>query len=95
MAMYPISVPRKLYSGGKASKKQEAADHNRLAGELQKHINAKVNEREEEEQTYLYYEIANEMGYDPETVRKILYGVDGGHHGLTVTKPKGAFPLSD
>jgi len=88
MVTYPVSVPRKRYAGGKASIQQKVNERNRIAAEFEKHINAKIEKQEEEVRIYLYHEIANETGYDLETVREILFSVDCGHNGFTVIKPK-------
>ena len=88
MVTYPVHVPRKGYSGGKAAIRQKVVMRNRIAAELERHINEKIAEREEETQVYLYYEIARDTGYDVETVKDILFGVDCGHNGFTVSKSK-------
>jgi hypothetical protein len=81
--------PRKTYRGSKQVTQVKTSEHNRIAAELERYINARIEERAEEIQVYLYYEIASATGYPLKLVREMLFGVDGGHNGFTVVKRAG------
>ncbi len=88
MVRYPVRVPRKDYRGSKANIRLKVAERNRLAQRLEEHVNARIAESDEEVQIYLYYEIARDLNLPIDTVRKILFAVDGGDNGFTVVKAK-------
>jgi hypothetical protein len=90
MVTYPVQVPRKSYRGSDQRRLLKVITHNRVAAELERYINGRIQSRAEETQTFLYYEIAAETGCPKDLVRDVLFGVDGGHNGLTVRKPAGA-----
>ncbi len=86
-----------MYRGAKAAIRRRTDEYNRIAAELERHINERIRSQEGETQTYLYYEIATETGYPLERVREILFGVDCGHNGFTVRKKEspGGAPSDD
>lgn len=86
MIAYPIHVPRKGYRGAKPKIRRKVAERNRLAQELEDYLNSQIAVSDESIQQYLYYEIARETRIPIEKVRDILFGVDGGYNGLTVTR---------
>lgn len=89
MVTYPVRVPRKNYRGSKLLIQLKTNERNRIAAELERYINQRIEEQEEGRKVYLYHEIAAATGYPLEIVRDILFGVDSGHHGFTVTKRAG------
>ena len=88
MVTYPVRIPRKHYRGSKSNIRQKVDEQNRIACELEKYINEKIEKQAHEFHSYLYYEIASETGYDLKTVEEILFSVDCGNNGFTVCKPK-------
>lgn len=90
MVHYPVHVPRKTYRGSKPVMQVKTSEYNRIAGELERYINGRIEERAEVTQVYLYHEIASATGYPLKLVREMLFGVDGGHNGFTVSKRAGA-----
>lgn len=88
MVIYPVVVPRKHYAGRKANIQQKVAEQNGIASDIERYINEQIERQEEEIHVYMYYQIAQETGYDVKTVSDILFGVDCGSNGFTVRKPK-------
>jgi hypothetical protein len=86
MVTYPIKVARK-HGGSDARKRAKVVEQNRIAVELEKYINAKVQAQQGPSCIYLYALIAHDTGYDVETVRDLCFSIDCGHNGFTVTKP--------
>lgn len=86
MKVYPISVPRKDYRGGKAAVRAKVAAYNADAERLESHLNGRIRDDPSPIQTYIYGYIALELGMPLDRIRDILFGVDCGHNGLTVAK---------
>lgn len=87
MKTYPIRVPRVSYRGADRRKQAKTAETNRIAAELERHINALIEKQAYPICSYDYYEISSATGYDLETVRRLCFGIDGGHNGFTVIRP--------
>lgn len=87
MVTHPIHVTRSTYRGADPKKRQKAAEQNRIAAELESHINERLLNQTEPIQIYLYYQIAVATGYPEATVRNLCFGIDGGHNGFTAIKP--------
>lgn len=87
MVTYPIYVERKSYRSSKELLQQKANEYNRVARELEEHINRQIREQAEEIKVYYYDEIARGTGYPIGLVREILFSVDGGYNGFTAKKP--------
>jgi hypothetical protein len=86
MVRYPIRIPRESYRGSKRNLQQKNNERNMLIQSIENHVNKKLSEKQDGIHVMLSYNIAFDMGLDPETVRKILVGVDGGSNGFTVIK---------
>jgi hypothetical protein len=86
MVTYPISVKRNGYRGSDPRKRAKANEENRIALELERHINKLVENQQLPIQNYMYHEIARATGHDVDLVRRICFSIDGGHHGFTVIK---------
>jgi hypothetical protein len=84
---HPIHVKRSSYRGTDPKKRQKAAEQNRIAAELESHINALLRNQTDPIQVYLYYEIAAATGHSEDTVRDLCFAIDGGHNGFTAIKP--------
>jgi len=87
MVTYPIHVPRKRYRGTNERLTEKTISYNELASLLEAHINKKIKDGEGEVHQFLYWSLASELNLDEKEVRDILFGVDCGHNGLTVSKP--------
>jgi hypothetical protein len=90
MVEYPIRVPRDGYRGSQPRRKAKQREANQIAEKLEKYLNDKIAADPSDRQTYIYGFIAGDLGLPTEVVRDILFGVDGGHNGLTVIKNKSA-----
>ncbi|QJR30034.1 hypothetical protein [Limnobacter profundi] len=86
MVTYPIHVPRADYRGTDSRKKEKAANHNRIAAELETYINARLKAQTRPIQQYLYHQIASDTGHSVETIRELCFSIDGGHGGFTAFK---------
>lgn len=86
MKAFPIHVPRKQYRGSNQAAKQRAADYNRDAMSLEAYLNEKIRSNPASIQQFRYGFIASDVGLSLERVREILFAVDAGHNGLTITK---------
>ena len=84
MVSYPIYVKRSGYSGRDPKKLQKAIEYNRVATMLEEHINAQI--KSGKTGVFLYSTIAREVGLSIECVREILFSVDCGHNGFTVSE---------
>ncbi len=88
MISYPVHIYVKPYSGN---------DHKRInqfrldcdaARRIREYLNEKMTNQDS--MVFTYSEIAAELGMSEETVRKILFPVDGGHRGITVVNSQRA-----
>ena len=86
MVTYPIVVNRSSYRGTDQRQRQKAAEHNRIASELEAYINGQLRIQSAPIQTYNYYEIVEATGYSAETVSGLLFSIDCGHNGFTAYK---------
>lgn len=87
MVTYPIHVRRKHYNGSKDHLRRRCARTNQTAAELERYLNRRIEESDQETQVFLYGFIAADTGIAEEEVRRLLFPVDCGHNGLTVRKP--------
>lgn len=86
MVTYPITVKRNAYRGRDPRKRAKANEENRIALELERHINKLLENQQLPIQNYMYHEIARDTGHSLETVRRLCFPIDGGHQGFTVIK---------
>lgn len=86
MVTYPIHVRRDGYRGKDPRKRLRADTTNRIASELEKHINKLLKEQQEPITSYDYHTIARATGHDAETVRTLCFSIDCGHNGFTAVK---------
>lgn len=87
MITHPIHVPRSNYRGADPKKRQKAAEQNRIAADLEKHINGRIQVQVAPVQVYLYYQIAADTGYSEKVVRDLCFGIDAGGNGFTAIRP--------
>jgi hypothetical protein len=86
MAQYPIFVGRSEYRGRDPKKLVKAEQYNRDAAMLEEHINEQI--KRGKTGSFLYSLIAREVGLPEKRVAEILFSVDCGHRGFTVSSPK-------
>lgn len=86
MVTYPIYVSRDRYRGRDTRKQARAAETNRMAMQLEQHINALLLAQERPVQQYSYHEISEETGVPLDVVRDLCFAIDGGHNGFTAIK---------
>lgn len=86
MVTYPISVKGNGYRGNDPRKRAKANEENRIALELERHINKLLENQQEPIQSYMYHDIASDTGHDIETVRRLCFSIDCGGNGFTVIK---------
>lgn len=79
-------MKRNGYRGSDARKRAKANEENRIALELERHINNLLQKQELPIQSYLYHEIARDTGHDIGLVRRLCYSIDCGGNGFTVIK---------
>jgi hypothetical protein len=83
LVTYPIHVRGASYRGADPRKREKAASQNRIASELEAHINALLKAQTRPIQQYLYHEIADATGHSIQKVRELCFSIDGGHNGFT------------
>lgn len=88
MATYPIHVPRDPYRGRMERRLRQARQRDAIAAELETYINDRFRDSDDESHSFMYGYIAIDTGIPEDTVRRLLFGVDCGHNGLTVYKKK-------
>jgi hypothetical protein len=86
MKAYPLYVPRSSYRGSDPAKRRRAAEYSADAARLEEYLNARIKSNPNEVQQYFYGVIAPDVGMSEDRVREVLYRVDCGHNGLTVSK---------
>lgn len=87
MVTYPLHITRSSYRGADPKKRKKAIEQNRIAAELEAHINVRIQTQLAPIHIYLYYQIAADTGYSEKTVRDLCFGIDGGGNGFTAIKP--------
>ena len=83
MIKHPIRVARSGYRGADKRKRAQAEEQNRIASELETHINGLLINQVAPIKQYSYSEIASDTGHPIETVLKLCHSVDFGHNGFT------------
>jgi hypothetical protein len=82
MVRAPIRIPLDHYRGRDEGNRRRASRRNDIAWRLQEHINSNVSA--DGQATFIYREIAVDLGLDPELVHELLYDLDGGDNGIIV-----------
>jgi hypothetical protein len=86
MVSFPISVPRDGYRGNDRRRRQKQQQYNEVAKECEEYLNRTIAANPAETQVYYYAYIAGDLNLSVEDVRDVLFAVDCGHNGLTVSK---------
>ena len=80
--MFPIRPRLKHYRGTKENLRRKAAEENKIAEKIAKHLNTLIANNDEEMQQYIYGYIAIDLRVTAEQVRRALPG--GGSYGITL-----------
>jgi hypothetical protein len=84
MVRYPISIPR--YNGRDPAKLSKAAERDRSAQRIEQYINKEMEECTEERRVFSYGGIAFDLKIPEPDVADILYDIDCGGNGITVSR---------
>jgi hypothetical protein len=87
MPVHPIRVPRDAYRGSNPRRLRKRQEFNELAQMLESYINDTFAKSGETGTVFIYANIAQKFNLTTEQVRDVLFAVDGGHNGITVTRP--------
>jgi len=84
---YPISVRRFAYRGSDERKLRQNCYYNDLAAKIENYINQALSEESDHTiKVFLADSVADAIREDYQEVRKVISGIDGGYHGVTVVK---------
>jgi hypothetical protein len=85
---HPITSQRQIYRGTNRSKRNKAANYNRVAATVEQHLRDEMERLEEADrvQVFISHTVAYAVGEDPELVRDIIYSLDAGANGVTLWK---------
>lgn len=87
MVSYPLHVPLNGYRGQDPRKKAKTAEYNRVAQRVEAYINNDLAAAGEHViRVYISRYVASDLREDPELVTQVIFGIDCGHNGVTVTK---------
>lgn len=86
MVQHPIYVRRTNYRGSDKKKLAKVVEMNRVAAELERHINEMLLEQKEPIKSYLWHEISVRTGYSFELVSRLGFAIDGGSNGFTAIR---------
>jgi hypothetical protein len=82
MAILPLRPYLKHYSGSQENPRRKTAEYNEMAIRVVEHVNALIANNADENQQYMFAEIAIDLGLTADQVRSaISYG---GHNGITI-----------
>jgi hypothetical protein len=70
MVTYPVHIARNSYRGSDPRKRLKADEDNRIAADLERHINGRLKAQAAPTSIYTYNEIARETGYPVEVVSR-------------------------
>ncbi|WP_027555094.1 hypothetical protein [Bradyrhizobium sp. Cp5.3] len=78
----PLQPKLDPYRGSKDRLRRKAAEHNAMATRVVYHLNRLIADNPNDQQQYLWYEVARALGLTVEEVGSaVMYG---GHNGITV-----------
>ncbi len=86
MVTYPVRINVKQYRGKKQKLQFQYQQKLEIATKIERYLNERMADCAV--QTFDYFEIAEDLYLCKETVRDILFAVDGGHNGITIMNPK-------
>lgn len=91
MPEYPVHVPRDRYHGRDEARRVQSQLNNELAAELERHVNERFEASNEDCVQFLHAHIARDLSVPVERVRKLLFGLEGGHNGFSVWRSRWRF----
>lgn len=85
MATYPVRIHPKPYRGKKQHLQFDYQQKIEVAAKLEDYLNKQM--ANSSIRLFTYYEIAEDLHLHENIVRELLFAVDGGHNGITVSNP--------
>jgi hypothetical protein len=82
MATLPLRPHFKHYSGSEEDPRRKTAEYNEMATRVIEHVNALIANNSDENQQYMFAEIAIDLGLTADQVRSAFSYV--GHDGMTI-----------
>jgi hypothetical protein len=82
MAILPLRPYLKHYSGLQENPRRKTAEYNEMATRVVEHVNALIANNPDENQQFLFAEIAIDLGLTADQVRSAFSYV--GHSGMTI-----------
>jgi hypothetical protein len=89
MVLYPLRIPRHPYRGSHPPTRRKADRFNAVAEKLERYINSEFEKSHEQTRVFIYGFVARELGWDTAEVADVLFGVDAGSNGITITRGLG------
>ncbi len=86
MVTYPVRINVKPYTGKDPAKRRKHQAKLEDAAKIERYLNEQMANRSV--RTFHYFDIAQDLGLHEKTVRVILFPVDGGYNGITVSNPQ-------
>ena len=86
MAKHPIKITLRPYRGRKETLRQKWLQKLELAHVVEAHINDTVRNSPNQTIVLNYATIAADLGQSTETIRDLLFDIDGGYTGITIQK---------
>jgi hypothetical protein len=86
MVKHPVHFRRNTYRGSDARKSRKAAEENRIAAELDRHVNEMLLKQTDAVRSYLWHEIASQTGHSVDLIATLGYQIDGGSNGFTAIR---------
>jgi hypothetical protein len=82
MAILPLRPYLKHYSGSQESPRRKTAEYNEMATRVVEHVNALIANNPDENQQYMFVQIAIDLGLTADEVRSAFSSV--GRNGITI-----------
>ncbi len=87
MVEYPIHISRQRYKGSNPRRREKVNESNRIAAQLEQHINERLKAQQSSIQVYMYHEISADTGVPLDVVSDLCFSIDCGSHGFTAIRP--------
>lgn len=97
MKRHPVTVSGYRYRGSDARKQAKAAEYDRVASKVETYLRDAMEKLPKEHcvQMFISFTVAYAIGEQPELVREIISGIDGGSNGVTLWKGDYDLALAD
>jgi hypothetical protein len=86
MPPYPVSISVKTYRGSDQRKREAHFEEVRVAKQLERYLNGKMENASNKPITLMYGNIAVDLGIPAEAIAKLLGGI-GGHNAIQIWIP--------